>query len=134
MGPMPVVKCHHNKVAPLQTLRHEGPTQGNRFFGCSHWPRTCGFFKWADLTNNINELQFLLFKKDVEISSLEYEKEELERNLKILKEREVELEEQVTELAIENTETLIAIKSAKMDKKFMVALVLSWFFLLFLIS
>ncbi|KAL2929261.1 V-type ATP synthase subunit I [Bienertia sinuspersici] len=46
----------------------------------------------------------------------------------MLKEREAQLEEEVAELAIENTETLIAIKSAKMDKKFMVALVLSWVF------
>ncbi|KAL2930922.1 V-type ATP synthase subunit I [Bienertia sinuspersici] len=60
------------------------------------------------------------------MSSVEYEKEELGRNVKMLKERESQLEEQVTELAFENTETLIAIKSATMDKKFMVALVLSW--------
>ncbi|KAL2936721.1 DNA topoisomerase 3-alpha [Bienertia sinuspersici] len=133
MGSMPVVKCYHDEVAPLRTVRHEGPTQGKRFFGCSHWPRRCGFFKWADLTDNINELQLLLFEKDVEISYLEYEKEELERNVKMLKEREAQLEEEVVELAIENTETLIAIKSAKMDKKFMVALVLSWVFLLLLI-
>ncbi|KAL2897038.1 Highly reducing polyketide synthase sdnO [Bienertia sinuspersici] len=119
MGSMPMVKCYHDEVAPLRTVRHEGPTQGKRSFGCSHWP-------WADLTDNINELQLLLFEKDVEISSLEYEKEELERNVKMLKEREAQLEE-VAELAIENTETLIAIKSAKMDKKFMVAL-LSWVF------
>ncbi|KAL2927338.1 Signal-induced proliferation-associated 1-like protein 2 [Bienertia sinuspersici] len=118
---MPVVKCYHDEVAPLRNVRHEGPTQGKRFFGCSHWP-------WADLTGNINELQLLLFEKDVEISSLEYEKEELERNVKMLKEREAQLEEEVAELAIENIETLIAIKSAKMDKKFMVALVLSWVF------
>ncbi|KAL2900913.1 V-type ATP synthase subunit I [Bienertia sinuspersici] len=109
MGSMPMVKCYHDEVAPLRT-------------------RSCGFFKWADLTDNINELQLLLFEKDVEISSLEYEKEELERNVKMLKEREAQLEEEVAELAIENTETLIAIKSAKMDKKFMVALVLSWVF------
>ncbi|KAL2903429.1 V-type ATP synthase subunit I [Bienertia sinuspersici] len=103
MGSMPVVKFYHDE-------------------------RSCGFFKWADLTNNINKLQLLLFEKDVEISSLVYEKEELERNVKMLKEREAQLEEQVVELAIENTETLIAIKSAKMDKKFVVALVLSWVF------
>ncbi|KAL2938017.1 Endonuclease 8-like 3, partial [Bienertia sinuspersici] len=122
MGSMPLVKFYHDEVATLRTVRHEGPIQGKRFFGCSHWARICGFFKWTDLTDNINELQLLLFEKEVEISSLEYEKEELERNVKMLKEREAQLEEQVTELAVENTETLIAIKSVKMNKKFMVAL------------
>ncbi|KAL2894752.1 Endonuclease 8-like 3, partial [Bienertia sinuspersici] len=134
MGSMPVVKCYHDEVAPLRNMRHEGPTQGKRFFGCSHWPVCfCGFFKWADLIDNINELQLLLFEKDVEISSMEFEKDELKRNVKMLKESEAQFEEQVAELAIENIETLIAIKYAKMDKKFMIALVLSWVFLLLLI-
>ncbi|KAL2930924.1 Endonuclease 8-like 3 [Bienertia sinuspersici] len=70
---MPIVKCYHNEVAPLRTVRHERQTQGKRSFGCSDFldavdfsiwveGRSCGFFKWADMTDNINELELLLFE------------------------------------------------------------------------
>ncbi|KAL2941847.1 DNA topoisomerase 3-alpha [Bienertia sinuspersici] len=83
----PPVKCFHDEIAPLRTVKFHGPTRGKRFYGCPYWPRTCGYFKWADEVDEVKELQFMLFEKDTAISELQYEKECLEESVKKLKEK-----------------------------------------------
>ncbi|KAL2938559.1 DNA topoisomerase 3-alpha [Bienertia sinuspersici] len=46
---------------------------GKRYYGCSFWPRTCGFFRWADEVNDKREMRFLLLEKDTKIAELEHE-------------------------------------------------------------
>ncbi|KAL2933846.1 DNA topoisomerase 3-alpha [Bienertia sinuspersici] len=67
----PQVLYFHQDLAPLRTLKVQGPTRGKRFYGCSHWPNSCGFFKWADEEDRVQELQFLLFERDTRIAELE---------------------------------------------------------------
>ncbi|KAL2902052.1 DNA topoisomerase 3-alpha [Bienertia sinuspersici] len=93
-GAIEPVKCYHNEVALLRTVRFNGPTQGKR---------TCGFFKWVDEVDTVNELQFMVFERDTIISELEYEKELLEADVKKLRKKGEELQDQVNELAMENT-------------------------------
>ncbi|KAL2921677.1 DNA topoisomerase 3-alpha [Bienertia sinuspersici] len=71
----PPVKCFHDEIAPLRTVKFHGPTRGKRFYGYPYWPRTCGYFKWADEVDEVKELQFMLFEQDTAISELQYEKE-----------------------------------------------------------
>ncbi|KAL2901897.1 Protein ZGRF1 [Bienertia sinuspersici] len=33
------VLCYHNQIAPLRTVKYDGPTKGKRFYGCSYWPK-----------------------------------------------------------------------------------------------
>ncbi|KAL2943177.1 DNA topoisomerase 3-alpha, partial [Bienertia sinuspersici] len=101
---VPPVKCYHDDVAPIRTVRVNCPTQGRRFYGCSHYPRTCGFFKWADEVDN-----------DV-----------LKGKVKKLKQSTTELENQVAELAIENSEKFHAMETVKADKKLCIMLFMSW--------
>uniref|UniRef100_A0A803N9T0 GRF-type domain-containing protein n=1 Tax=Chenopodium quinoa TaxID=63459 RepID=A0A803N9T0_CHEQI len=69
------VYCNHDKVAPLRTVRHDGPTKGKRFYGCSYWPeqRTCSFFKWYDVVDDVKVLQHRVLDKESRISELEDE-------------------------------------------------------------
>ncbi|KAL2938710.1 Endonuclease 8-like 3, partial [Bienertia sinuspersici] len=90
----PLVKCFHEEEAPLRVVRFNGPTVGKRFYGCAHWPRTCGFFKWAEEVDEIVELQQKMFEKDVTIAELQMENDMLKRT----NER---LEDDVADLAIE---------------------------------
>ncbi|KAL2930682.1 Endonuclease 8-like 3, partial [Bienertia sinuspersici] len=89
----PLVKCFHEEEAPLRVVRFNGPIVGKRFYGCAHWPRTCGFFKWAEEVDEIVELQQKMFEKDVTIAKLQMENDMLKRT----NER---LENDVTELAL----------------------------------
>ncbi|KAL2940930.1 Pyocin-S2 [Bienertia sinuspersici] len=107
---VPPVKCYHDDVAPIRTVRVNCPTQGRRFYGCSHYP-------WADEVDNVLELQMLAIEKDTKISELEYERDVLKGKVKKLKQSTTELENQVAELAIENTEKFHAMEIVKADKK-----------------
>ncbi|KAL2930893.1 DNA topoisomerase 3-alpha [Bienertia sinuspersici] len=122
----PHVLCFHQDLAPLRTVKVQGLTRGKRFYGCSHWPNSCGFFKWADEEDRVQELQFLLFERDTRIAELEILIEELENEVKNLKQANWKLEDDVAEMAIENTEQLAIISSATADKKLYNLLVASW--------
>ncbi|KAL2944105.1 DNA topoisomerase 3-alpha [Bienertia sinuspersici] len=122
----PHQKCYHNEIAPLRVVKHHGPTFGKRFYGCSYWHQTCGFFKWADGSDDVSELQELLFEKDTFIAELEMHNEMLTKKLKEVQGKNVVLQDQVDELSIENNETRLAMCSARADKRFFMALVLSW--------
>ncbi|KAL2898932.1 DNA topoisomerase 3-alpha, partial [Bienertia sinuspersici] len=106
------VLCYHDEVAPLRVVRFNGPTAGKRFYGCSYWPKTCGFFKWADEVNEIRDLQYKCFEKDTEIA-------DLEMNNNMLEEKQ---EDQIQQLAIENTEMREGLLSAKSDRTLALAL------------
>ncbi|KAL2903362.1 DNA topoisomerase 3-alpha, partial [Bienertia sinuspersici] len=108
---VPPVKCYHDDIAPIRTVRVNCPTQGRRFYGCSHYPRTCGFFKWADEVDNVE---------------LEYERDVLKGKVKQLKQTTTKLEDQVAELAIENIEKFHAMETVKADKKLCIMLFMSW--------
>uniref|UniRef100_A0A803N245 GRF-type domain-containing protein n=1 Tax=Chenopodium quinoa TaxID=63459 RepID=A0A803N245_CHEQI len=81
------VYCYHDDVAPLRTVRHNGPTKGKRFYGCSYWPeqRTCDFFKWYDEVDDVKVLQHRVLDKISRISELEDENECLREKVKKLK-------------------------------------------------
>uniref|UniRef100_A0A803LPI8 GRF-type domain-containing protein n=1 Tax=Chenopodium quinoa TaxID=63459 RepID=A0A803LPI8_CHEQI len=98
------VVCYHNEIAPLRTVRYDGPTKGKRFFGCSYWPeqRTCGFFKWADEVDD--------------------------DKVKRLKAKKEKLVEEVEEMGIATTETMFELKENNTDKRLMLTLVFSWAF------
>ncbi|KAL2900119.1 DNA topoisomerase 3-alpha [Bienertia sinuspersici] len=122
----PHVLCFHQDLAPLRRVKVQGPTRGKCFYGCSHWHNSCGFFKWADEEDRVQELQFLLFERDTRIAELEILIKELENEVKNLKETNWKLEDDVAEMAIENTEQLAIISSATVDKKLYNLLVASW--------
>ncbi|KAL2936227.1 Keratin type II cytoskeletal 3, partial [Bienertia sinuspersici] len=108
----PHVLCFHQYLAPLRTLKVQGPTRGKRFYGCSHWPGP--------------GIAILLFEWDTRIAELEILIEELENEVKNLKQANWKLEDDVAEMAIENTEQLAIISSATADKKLYNLLVASW--------
>ncbi|KAL2921026.1 DNA topoisomerase 3-alpha, partial [Bienertia sinuspersici] len=117
-GSYPQLYCFHNEVAPLRVVRHVGPHQGKRFYGCSYWPRTCGFFKWEDEIDDIREMQQLMFEGDVKIAKLELHKSELEMKVKRLKDRKSELEDQITEARLK-------LQSTRACRKLALAFILS---------
>ncbi|KAL2936235.1 DNA topoisomerase 3-alpha [Bienertia sinuspersici] len=127
----PRIYCYHNEVAPLRVMKHNGPNQGKQFYGCPHWPqKTCGFFKWTHEVQNVDDLQYMVLEKDTALIELEHEKKTLKKEVKELKAENEKLEDMVDELSIENTETRLFIKATVADKKLVVALIISWFFLL----
>ncbi|KAL2931119.1 Protein ZGRF1 [Bienertia sinuspersici] len=79
------MKCFHDEIAPLRTVKFHGPTRGKRFNGFPY--RTCRYFKWEDEVDEVKELRFMLFEKDTIISKLKYEKECLEESAKKMKEK-----------------------------------------------
>ncbi|KAL2943253.1 DNA topoisomerase 3-alpha [Bienertia sinuspersici] len=113
---VPPMKCYHDDVAPIRTVRVNCPTQGRR---------TCGYFKWADEVDNVLELQMLAIKKDTKISELEYERDVLKGKVKKLKQSTTEHENQVAELAIENIEKFHTMETVKADKKLCIMLFMS---------
>ncbi|KAL2897813.1 DNA topoisomerase 3-alpha [Bienertia sinuspersici] len=52
----PHVLYFHQDVAPLRTVKVQGPTRGKRFYGCSYWHNSYGFFKWTDEKDRVQEL------------------------------------------------------------------------------
>ncbi|KAL2902282.1 Ribonuclease H2 subunit A [Bienertia sinuspersici] len=113
-GSLSQVRCYHNEIAPLRSVKHNGPAMGKRFYGCAYWPV-------------FRELQMLVFEKDTTIAQFEME-ELLENKVKELKEKKAVLQDQVEELSIENNETHLAMCTARADKRVLAALALSWVF------
>ncbi|KAL2943630.1 TNF receptor-associated factor 6 [Bienertia sinuspersici] len=105
----PHVLCFHQDLAPFRTMKN-----------------SCGFFKWPDEEDRVQELQFLLFERDTRIAELEILIEELENEVKNLKQANWKLEDDVAEIAIENTGQQAIINSATADKKLYNLLVASW--------
>ncbi|KAL2926819.1 Microtubule-associated protein ssm4, partial [Bienertia sinuspersici] len=105
----PPVKCFHDEVAPLRTVKFHGLTRGKRFYGCPYWP--------LNEVDEVKELQFMLFEKDTAISELQYEKECLEESVKKLKGKNSKLEDDVNELALENAVKFESMESMKADMK-----------------
>ncbi|KAL2937038.1 Endonuclease 8-like 3 [Bienertia sinuspersici] len=94
----PVFKCYHNDVSPLRVVRNNGPRQGMKFYACAYWPKaTCGFFRWVDNVNDIEDMQYQILEKDTTIAGLENE-------VKMLKEQNETLEELLAEVGIECSE------------------------------
>ncbi|KAL2923379.1 hypothetical protein RDABS01_014870 [Bienertia sinuspersici] len=79
-----------------------------------------------DEEDRVQVLQYLLFEWDTRIAELEILIEVLENDVKKLKETNYKLEDEVVEMAIENTEPLTIISSATADKKLYNLLVASW--------
>ncbi|KAL2905685.1 DNA topoisomerase 3-alpha, partial [Bienertia sinuspersici] len=111
-GSMPQLVCYHNDIAPTRVVKHDGPTRGKQFYGCSHWPRTCGFFKWADESD--------------EIAELELENSLLQEKVKELKQTNLKKRNQLEEILLENSVTREAMYTATADKKLYVFLLMSW--------
>ncbi|KAL2929809.1 Protein ZGRF1, partial [Bienertia sinuspersici] len=101
-GSYPQLTCYHNEIASLRVVKHNGPTMGKRFYGCNHWPRACGYFKWEGELVDVPELQELV--KDLKSKSL------------ILQNKLIE------ELRIENTEKDLAVYSSCGDKKILLGM------------
>ncbi|KAL2937055.1 Lymphoid-restricted membrane protein [Bienertia sinuspersici] len=115
------VLCYHDEVAPFRVVRFNGPTAGKRFYGCSYWP--------VNEVNEIRDLQYKCSEKDTEIADLEVNNNMLEEKVKRQKEIISKQEDQIQELAIENTEMREGLLSAKSDRTLALALVVSWVFL-----
>ncbi|KAL2921337.1 TLR4 interactor with leucine rich repeats [Bienertia sinuspersici] len=79
--------------------------------------------------NEIRDLQYKCFEKDTEIADLEMNNNMLEEKVKKQKEIISKQEDQIQQLAIENTEMREGLLSAKSDRTLALALVVSWIFL-----
>uniref|UniRef100_A0A803L7M5 GRF-type domain-containing protein n=1 Tax=Chenopodium quinoa TaxID=63459 RepID=A0A803L7M5_CHEQI len=100
------VYCYHDEVAPLRTVRHNGPTKGKRFYGCSYWP-------------------FRVLDKDPRLCELEDENDSLREKVKKLKAKKEELEDKVAQMGIATTETMLELKEHNTDKRLMLTLIFS---------
>ncbi|KAL2905319.1 V-type ATP synthase subunit I, partial [Bienertia sinuspersici] len=87
------VLCYHNEIAPLMTMKYHGPTKGNIFYGCSYW-----------------------LVRDSKTVELEQEKEELKQKVKRLKVKKEKLQDEVGEMRIATTKTLLEMKENNTDK------------------
>ncbi|KAL2905883.1 DNA topoisomerase 3-alpha [Bienertia sinuspersici] len=83
--------CYHNDVLLIRIIKHDGPTRGKRFYGYSHWLRTCGFFKWE---NECDEL----FEKETEIDELKLKNSLLQEKAKELKQTNLKNRDQLESL------------------------------------
>ncbi|KAL2901195.1 Protein ZGRF1, partial [Bienertia sinuspersici] len=108
----PVLKCYHNEVAPLRVVRHNGPRLGMKFYACAIGP-------WVDDVNLIQDMQFQILDKDTTIA-------DLENVVKMLKEDNENLEEQLAEVGIECNERRLMMECEADDKRKTYALLLSW--------
>ncbi|KAL2927499.1 Lymphoid-restricted membrane protein [Bienertia sinuspersici] len=88
----------------------------------------CGFFTWANKVNEIRDLQYKCFVKGTDIADLEMNNNMLEEKVKRQKEIIPKQEDQIQELAIENTEMRKGLLFAKSDRTLALALVVSWVF------
>ncbi|KAL2942620.1 Protein ZGRF1 [Bienertia sinuspersici] len=78
------VLCYHNQIAPLRTVKYDGPTKGKCYYGCSYWPnRGHAYFS--------NGLMKLMKLKDSKIAEVEQEMEELKQKVKRLKAKKEKL-------------------------------------------
>lgn len=48
------LNCNCHKPANILTVRKEGPTKGKEFYTCANRDKPCGFFQWADETEQTN--------------------------------------------------------------------------------
>uniref|UniRef100_A0A803N1D8 GRF-type domain-containing protein n=1 Tax=Chenopodium quinoa TaxID=63459 RepID=A0A803N1D8_CHEQI len=124
------VYCYHDEVAPLRAVRHDGPTKGKRFYGCSYWPeqRTCGYFKWHDEVDDVRVVQQAIADKGSTIMELKDENMCLRDRVKKLKSKKEVLEDEVAEMGIATTKTMYELKEHNTDRKLMLTLVFSWCF------
>ncbi|KAL2945423.1 DNA-(apurinic or apyrimidinic site) lyase 2 [Bienertia sinuspersici] len=98
-GSMPQLLCYHD-IAPIRVVKHDGPTRGKRFYGCSHWP----------------------------IAELELENSLLQEKVKELKQTNLKNRDQLEEILLENSVTREGMYTATADKKLYVFLLMSWVF------
>ncbi|KAL2937372.1 Protein FAR1-RELATED SEQUENCE 5 [Bienertia sinuspersici] len=82
---------------------------------------TCGFFRWVDDVNDIEDMQYQIVEKDTTIADLENE-------VKMLKEQNETLEELLAEVGIECSERRLMMECEVDDKRKTYALLLSWVF------
>lgn len=47
-----LINCNCNKPANNLTVRKDGPNKGRDFYACANREKSCGFFQWADETEN----------------------------------------------------------------------------------
>ncbi|KAL2892796.1 rRNA biogenesis protein RRP36 [Bienertia sinuspersici] len=83
----PQLYCCHNEIVPLR--------------------RTCGFFKWADESNEIRDLQLVIMEKNVTIAELENETDTLKVKVTSLKKKLVKRLDMVDEQSIECNERML---------------------------
>ncbi|KAL2903911.1 DNA topoisomerase 3-alpha, partial [Bienertia sinuspersici] len=121
----PQLYCYHNEIAPLRVVKHHGPNMGKRFYGCVHW-LTCGFFKWADESNEIRDLQLVIMEKNVTIAELEYETDILKAKVTSLKKKLAKRQDMVDELSIEYNERMLQMDAVFANKRMTYALIMSW--------
>ncbi|KAL2940032.1 Protein ZGRF1, partial [Bienertia sinuspersici] len=117
-GSMPQLLCYHNDIAPIRVVKHDGPTRGKRFYGCSHWP--------INESDEVRELQFKLFEKDTEIAELELENSLLQEKVKELKQTNLKNRDQLEEILLENSVAREGMYTATADKKLYVFMLMSW--------
>ncbi|KAL2897002.1 Protein CIP2A-like protein [Bienertia sinuspersici] len=99
---------------------------GKRLYRCSIWPRTCGYFIWADEVNDEREMRFSLLEKDTKIAELEHEIDMLQMKVKEVEKQNADLEDLIHEVGIECTERRLLMESASDDKKMGFYLAASW--------
>ncbi|KAL2905261.1 DNA topoisomerase 3-alpha [Bienertia sinuspersici] len=124
----PQMVCYHNELAPLRVVRHPGPNMGKRFYGCPHWPRTCGFFQWLDECNDIRDLQYQLLEKECIISELQHENDILKVEVGNLKKKLSQKQDVVDELSIECTERSLLMDEMFAKRRITYVLLFSWVF------
>ncbi|KAL2922056.1 Endonuclease 8-like 3, partial [Bienertia sinuspersici] len=124
-GSMPQLLCYHNDITPIRVVKLDGPTRGKRFMAV-HIGLTCGFFKWADESDEVRELQFKLFEKDTKIAELELENSLLQEKVKELKQTNLMNRDQLEEILLENSVTREEMYTATANKKLYVFLLMSW--------
>uniref|UniRef100_A0A803NBJ9 Uncharacterized protein n=1 Tax=Chenopodium quinoa TaxID=63459 RepID=A0A803NBJ9_CHEQI len=115
-SPHPPLYCYHDVVAPLRTVKHNGPNQRKRFF------------KWVDEVDDISHLQAQILDKNLSIIELEEKVEQLKEKVKKLKDKKEKLAEEVGMMGITATESLIEMKENISDKKLMLTLIFSCMF------
>ncbi|KAM7352037.1 topoisomerase 3-alpha [Cochliomyia hominivorax] len=49
------INCNCHKPANSLTVRKEGPNKGREFYACANRDKSCGFFQWADETENTQQ-------------------------------------------------------------------------------
>ncbi|KAL2896480.1 DNA topoisomerase 3-alpha [Bienertia sinuspersici] len=98
---------------------------GKSFYGCAHWPRTCGFFKWANESNEIRDLQLVIMEKNVTIAELEHETDILKAEVTSFKKKLAKKQDMVDELSIECNERMLQMDAIFAKKRMTYALIMS---------
>ncbi|KAL2894013.1 Epidermal growth factor receptor substrate 15-like 1 [Bienertia sinuspersici] len=101
--------------------------EGNDFMAV-HTGLTCGFFKWANESDEVRELQFNLLEKDTGLAELELENSLLQEKVKELKQTKLKNRDQLEEILLENRMTMEGMYNATADKILYVFSLMSWSF------